>query len=205
MSPERSEKRPSCVVNSSVPLRVITSCRAGSGCHPSFGSAFVSWNDTEAIGNLPLSVSPRWPGSRAMTPPSKCEWPARPLHNLMHRIIVVHSSMLRRLIVLRCRPDLAAKDVVTDGGGDQHQREDEKARSPEHEGETGMGCRRFVDSDDEGNHVGPERCRQGSKRRHEDHDNHGEGPSIAVTTNADGQLDCGYDRDRWEDEQIRTL
>ena len=39
MSPARSEKRPSCVVNSSAPLSVMTSCRAGSGCHPSFGSA----------------------------------------------------------------------------------------------------------------------------------------------------------------------
>ena len=63
-SPERSEKRPSCVVNSSVPLSVMTSCRAGSRCHPSFGSAFVSWNDTAAIGNVPLSVSPRGPGSK---------------------------------------------------------------------------------------------------------------------------------------------
>src|ERR1700722_1144455 len=205
MSPAQSVKRPLCVVNSIVPLSVMTSCRAGSGCHPSFGSVSVSWNDTEAIGNLPLSVSPRWPGSRSMMPSSKCEWPSRPLHNLMHRIIVVHSSMLGRLIVLRSRPDFAAKDVVADGGVDQHQREDEEALSPEHEGKTGMGCRRFMDGDDEGNHVGPERYRQGSKRRDEDHDNHGEGPSVAATTNADSQPNCRHHRDRREDEQIRTL
>jgi hypothetical protein len=89
MSPARSEKGPSCIVNSSAPLSVMTSWRAGSECHPSFASKLVCWKETEAVENLSLSMSPRWPWLKVDDALLECELPSGPLHSLMHRIIVV--------------------------------------------------------------------------------------------------------------------
>jgi hypothetical protein len=86
-SPTPSRKTPLRVENSSIPLSVMTSCRAASVCHPSCGSGFVSWIDTEVIGNLPLNKSPRGPGSRSMIPSAKWEFPSPPVHSRTHRIM----------------------------------------------------------------------------------------------------------------------
>src|SRR5260221_10978035 len=59
-----------------------------------------------------------------------------------------------------CMSDLSEKDAVVDHGVEQHQREDEKALAPEHEGKARMRRGSLVDGDRERNHVGPERDRQ---------------------------------------------
>src|SRR5260370_41925273 len=48
------------------------------------------------------------------------------------------------LVMVRRRPDLASEDAVADDRVEQHQRENDDARSPEHEGETGIRRRRFL-------------------------------------------------------------
>src|SRR5215831_9649087 len=68
------------------------------------------------------------------------------------------AHLFRPLLVVPCRwSDLASKDAVADHSVEQHQREDEQALAPEHEGETGMRCGGFLDRDRERDHVGPER------------------------------------------------
>jgi hypothetical protein len=91
-SPAPSRKAPLRVENSSVPLSVMTSCRAASACRPSSESGLVSWIDTEVIETLPLSKSPRGPGSRSMMPSAKWELPSPPVQSRTHRIMYTFLS-----------------------------------------------------------------------------------------------------------------
>src|SRR6516225_12479091 len=56
------------------------------------------------------------------------------------------AGQFRSLIVFVRRSDLTAEDGVIDGGVDQHQREDEEAFAPEHEGEARVRRRRLPGS-----------------------------------------------------------
>src|SRR6516162_9898077 len=96
--------------------------------------------------------------------------------------------------------DLAPKDAVADDGVDQHQREDEEACSPEHEGETGMGCCGFVDRDRERDHVRPERDRQRAERCDKDQRHHVEWCAVLATKKAARKCNRRHDADRWKDE-----
>src|SRR6266849_450037 len=129
-----------------------------------------------------------------------CEPPPRP--DAISLPLLASSSLL----IMSCRwSDLASKDGVADGGVEQHQREDENTRSPEHECETGMGCGSFVDGDRERDHVRPERDRQGPERCRENERDHVEWCSVLATLNACGRHERRDDTDRREDKQIRPL
>src|SRR5580700_108983 len=103
------------------------------------------------------------------------------------------------------RPDLASEHGVADYGVEQHQREDEEALAPEHEGETGMRGGGFLNRDREWDHVGPERDRQCAERRHENQRDHVKWHSVPTIPNTRGRhhrRDCA---DRREDKKIRPL
>src|SRR3984893_8793622 len=72
--------------------------------------------------------------------------------------------------------DLAPEDAVADDRVEQHQWEDDHPAPPEHERKTGLRRSGFVDGDNEGDHVWPERQSQGSKSRPVDQRYHVEWP-----------------------------
>src|SRR5208282_4000381 len=121
--------------------------------------------------------------------------------------ILMYNSLLltSRLVVPGRCSDLASEDSVADDRVDEHQREDEKTLAPKHEGEAGTGCGSFVDGDDEGDHVGPERDRQGAKRRRKNNCDHVERHSVPTATNAPGQFDGRRYADCRENKQIWPL
>src|SRR5260370_24725241 len=99
-----------------------------------------------------------------------------------------------RSMVSRTFPrDLAPEDSVADHRVKQHQREDDEAAPPEHERKTGLRRGGFVDGDDEGDHVGPERHCQRAECRHEDQYDHVKRAMIIVTQDAEREHRC---RDR---------
>src|SRR5271170_1645682 len=100
---------------------------------------------------------------------------------------------LLRSVMVGCWPDLASKDAVADDGVEQHQREDDDTRSPEHEGETGMRRRGFFDRY-------RERDRQRPERRRENEQDHVKRRSIPATPNALGRHQRRDGRDRREDK-----
>src|SRR5271154_5486426 len=108
-------------------------------------------------------------------------------------------------VTVRRGPDLSSEDRVADRGVDQHQRENEEACSPEHEGETGMGCCGFLDRDREWDHVRPKRDRQRAERRGKDQRDHVERCSVLATKKAAGKHNRRYDTDRRKYEQIGPL
>src|SRR5277367_1566956 len=128
----------------------------------------------------------------------------------MSRCELTRSSVIVSMVAAPCwfsvvvggRPDLASEDTVADDGVEQHQREDEEALAPEHEGETGMGCGGFFDRDRERDHVGPERDRQGAERRCENQRDHVIWHFIPATPYALGGHERRDDADRREDKQI---
>src|SRR5260370_580981 len=107
-------------------------------------------------------MSPRSPLERSITPSSKYELLSSPVQSRIQRIIERLLVLVQRkpVIEAECRnrppwlrwslllvsvvaggwPDLSSEDRVADHRVEQHEREDDDARSPEHEGETGMGC-----------------------------------------------------------------
>src|ERR1700730_3071385 len=103
------------------------------------------------------------------------------------------------------RADLPPEHAVVDRGVKQQKREDEKAFSPEHECQTRFRLRWFVDGEDEGNDVRPERDRQRAEGRDENYDDHGEGEVIAAVADAEREHGDAKRADHREDEQIRTL
>src|SRR6516162_88650 len=109
------------------------------------------------------------------------------------------------LIVSRGRPDLASEDAVTDHCVKQHQREDEEAFAPEHEGETGMRGGGFLDRHREWDHVRPERYCQGAERRSENQRDHVIWDTVAAATNALRRHERRDDTDRRKEKQIRPL
>src|ERR1700730_2806590 len=109
------------------------------------------------------------------------------------------------LIMPSCWFNLASKDGVADGGVEQHQREDEQTLAPEHEGKARMRRGSLVDRDRERDHVGPERDRQGAKRRQEDQCGRVERPSVPAAADAGGQHERGQRTDRRKNEQIRPV
>src|SRR5262249_20921758 len=105
------------------------------------------------------------------------------------------------LVVIGRRPYLSSKDGVADDGVDQHQREDDDARAPEHESQTGMGCGGFLDRDRERDHVRPERNGQGAERSRENQRHHVKRHTIPAAPNALGRHERRDDTDRREHEQ----
>src|SRR5271163_2490364 len=91
------------------------------------------------------------------------------------------------LVLVRRRPDLASEDRVADRGVEQHQWEDEEARAPEHEGQTGMWRWRFFDRDRERDHVRPERDPQRAERGRENERDHSERRPVPMVPNAVGK------------------
>src|ERR1700746_1367795 len=87
-------------------------------------------------------------------------------------------------IITRRWTDLAPKNAVVDRSVEEHQREDEKTFSPKHERETGLRRRRFLDGQDEGDHVRPEREGHCAKGAQEDHCDHEKGHFIPTISNA---------------------
>ena len=69
------------------------------------------------------------------------------------------SSFSRSFNRLWHRRHLAAEDTVVNDGVEQHEREYEEARSPEHEREAGRRRRCLVDGKGERNHIRPKRDR----------------------------------------------
>src|SRR5207248_8482526 len=104
------------------------------------------------------------------------------------------------LIMPRRWFDLASEDAVADNGVDQHQREDEETLAPEHEGESGMGRRRFFDRDRERDHVRPEGDRQCAERGRENERDHVVRHSIPSTPYTGGRYERRHDADHREDE-----
>ncbi len=92
-----------------------------------------------------------------------------PLFNWPHTIRLSCPSNLSSLRVLGHGCDFAPEDSVADDRVEQHQR-DEQALAPEHERKTRSRRRRFVDGEDERDHVRPERDGQGGEGRQEDRD-----------------------------------
>ena len=79
------------------------------------------------------------------------------------------------------------KNVITNHGVDQHQREDEKACAPKHEGKAGVWSGRAVDSDREGNHIWPERDCERAEGGREDERHHVEGRAVPAINDAMGK------------------
>src|SRR5499427_5550391 len=108
--------------------------------------------------------------------------------------------------VVACRRAyLSPENAVADDGVEQHQREDEQALAPKHEGEAGVRRRGFLDRDRERDHVGPERDRQRAKRRRKDEGDHVVRNTIAAAPNAFGRYERRDHADRGENKQIRPL
>src|ERR1700730_10230111 len=93
------------------------------------------------------------------------------------------------LVMSSRRFDLASEDAVADHGVEQHQREDEKALAPEHEGKARMRRGSVVDGDRERDHVWPERDRQRAERRRKHDHDHDKGRRIPATHDARRQAD----------------
>jgi hypothetical protein len=74
----------------------MTNCLTGASCQAKAPPEAVSSNEIVVVAILPLSMSPRWPGSRSMTPSSKCEFRSSPVHIRTHRIMA--------LLLFGCRP-----------------------------------------------------------------------------------------------------
>src|ERR1700678_4448754 len=90
ISPGRNKKCfPSRVWKSSVPLSVMTNCLTGASCQAKAPPEAVSSNEIVVVVTLPLSISPRAPGSRSMTPSSECEFRSSPVHIRTHRIMAL--------------------------------------------------------------------------------------------------------------------
>src|SRR3984957_13994845 len=100
---------------------------------------------------------------------------------------------------------LASENAVADDCVDQHERKDDQAAPPEHEHKTGLRRGGFVDGDDIGDHVWPERQRQGAKSRHEDQRHHVEWPMVIVTQDAEREYGCGHRSNRREYEEVRPI
>ena len=111
----------------------------------------------------------------------------------------------KHLIVPRHGCDFTSEDSVADDRVEEHERKDEKAFSPEHEYKTGMRRCRFVDGEDEGDHVRPERNGQGAKGRQEDQYDHRKGRLIPAVPNTDREHNCRQAADHREDKQMWTL
>src|SRR6266436_6379290 len=92
------------------------------------------------------------------------EWWLPASSEILSRWSIVSS----RLVVAGRRADLASEDAQADRGVDEHQGEDEEARTPEHEGKAGMRRRGVGDRDRERDHVGPERDRERTEGGRED-------------------------------------
>jgi hypothetical protein len=95
--------------------------------------------------------------------------------------------------------------AATDGGVDQHERQNKQALSPKHERQAGMWRRGRVDGDGKGNHVRPERDREGAEGRGEGSRDQAEGCEVASTANAQDQTDTGGYSEQGEDEKIRPF
>ena len=78
-----------CSWKSSVPLSVMTNCLAGASCQAKAPPEAVSSKEIVVVAILPLNVSPRSPGSRSITPSSKCEFRSSPVHIRTHRIMAL--------------------------------------------------------------------------------------------------------------------
>jgi hypothetical protein len=63
-------------------------CLMGASCQANAPPEAVSSNEI-VVAILPLSMSPRAPGSRSMTPSSKCEFRSSPVHIRTHRIMAL--------------------------------------------------------------------------------------------------------------------
>src|ERR1700744_3581812 len=85
---------PSRVWKSRVPLSVTTSCLIGAVCQAKAPPEAVSSKDIVVVGIVPLSTSPRFPGSSSMTPSSKCEFWSSPVQIRTHRILSLLLSCL---------------------------------------------------------------------------------------------------------------
>src|SRR5262244_372994 len=93
------------------------------------------------------------------------------------------------LVIVSRRCDLSSEHGQVDHGVEQHEREHEETRSPEHEGKARVRCGRLFDRDREWDHVGPERDRQSAEGRDENQSDHGEGPRVLTAMNAGGKHD----------------
>src|SRR5262249_16889143 len=212
-SPGRSMNvSPSGVANSSVPDSVITNCGSGSGCQSYEECAGVSlkWMATTSVRSF-----------SSIVPSCTCDALSGPVYSLyalilfyLLRVYLPHdygllaaryASGAKSLVMAVRRADLSPEHAVVDRGVKQQQREDEKAFSPEHECKTRLRRRCFVDGEDEGNDVRPERDRQRAEGREEDQDDHGKGQFIAAVANAEREHGDAKRADHREDEQIRTL
>src|SRR5713101_2719466 len=104
--------------------------------------------------------------------------------------VQARTGMTMVSVVLGHGCDFTSEDSVADDRVDQHERKDEEALSPEHECKTGMRRCRFVDGEDEGDHVRPERDGQGAKGRHEDRYDHRKWQFIPAVSNTDREHYC---------------
>src|SRR4029077_18318664 len=107
--------------------------------------------------SLRRKTCPSWIGSKSTS------------HNHCAEVLVVSSPGL----------EFSPEHPVTDERVEQHQREDDNA-TPEHEHQAGRRRGSLLDRKDEGDHVRPERQRQGAKRRYEDQRYHVEWQVIVV-------------------------
>jgi len=107
--------------------------------------------------------------------------------------------------VIRRYSDLASEDAQADRRVEQHEWEDEKPFTPEHERKAGVrGCG-VRDGDGERDHVRPERDRERPECRHENESHHDEGWSVLTAANACGEHDRGKGADDGENKQIGSL
>jgi hypothetical protein len=64
-----------------------TNCLMGAVCQAKAPPGAVSSKEIVVVAILPLSTSPRCPGSRSITPSSKWEFRSSPVHIRTHRIM----------------------------------------------------------------------------------------------------------------------